>query len=255
MDRTPDHRRPSGASPSLRQTPILLALVVALAALPAPGCRSVLRPPGPWDRELDPPPFVKIAEDPDKSGDGPADDDEDDDDEPAAWPSVKDPGPDIANFPNSAFTIPRGAAQIELAPVTLSGPTDDNGPTYSTQFLLRYGLTDRLEFRIFGLGYTAVFHSAQRTTGFAPIAFDMKMNLWDESDNHLIPAVGLEIYLLTEFGSPAFRSGLQPAISLLFDHTLPFDINFEWNVGLNGAEAPIFGGDETNGPINLFHGP
>ena len=55
----------------------------------------------------------------------------------------------------------------------------------------------------------------------------------------LIPAAGLEVYLQTEFGSPALRSGLQPSMSLLFDHTLPFGINFEWNVGVNGAQKPL----------------
>jgi hypothetical protein len=144
---------------------------------------------------------------------------------------------------------------IELAPVALSGPTDNNGPNYSTQFLLRYGLTDRLELRLFGLGFFEVFHSPQRTTGFAPPAVDMKTNLWRESKNHLIPAAGLEVYLQTEFGSPALRSGLQPAISLLFDHTLPFGFNLEWNVGLNGAQKPLNSNDTPNGPINLVHGP
>src|SRR6185437_12123075 len=204
----------------------------------------------PDDRELEPPPFAKLHDDPDEdraggpngddaasAGDAPgapagpgmgANDVEDDDgDEDAeTWPNVQDPGPDMANFPNSAYTIPRNAMHIELAPVTLSGPTDNNGPNYATQFLLRYGLTDRLELRMFGLGYFAVFNSPQRTTGFAPPAFDLKTNLWRESKNHLIPATGLEVYVQTEFGSPALRSGVQPAISLLFDHTLPLGVNF-----------------------------
>ena len=97
--------------------------------------------------------------------------------------------------------------QLELAPVTLSGPTDNNGPNYSTQFLLRYGLTDRLELRMFGIGFFEIFHSPQRTTGFAPLAVDMKTNLWRESKNHWIPAAGLEVYLQTEFGSPALGRG------------------------------------------------
>ena len=158
--------------------------------------------------------------------------------------------------PTAPITIPRNAVQFELAPVTLSGPTDNNGPNYSTQYLLRYGLTDRLELRMFGLGFFEVFHSSQRTTGFAPLAVDMKTNLWRESKNHWIPAAGLEVYLQTEFGSPALRSGLQPSMSLLFDQTLPFGVNFEWNVGVNGAQKPFtLKHDLPNGPINHYHGP
>jgi hypothetical protein len=240
---------------------LLFAVVLAPGCLSTPAGRVVDRkyddPPflgqhkGP---AVEPPPGEESIDEPGPAGGG-GEGDADPDPDPDRWPNVQDPGPDIANFPNSAFTIPRGAAHVEFAPVTLSGPNDNNGPTYSTQYLLRYGLTDRLEFRIFGLGYTAVFNTPQRTTGFAPPSFDFKMNLWDESKNHLIPAAGLEVYLQTEFGSPAFRSGLQPAISLLFDHTLPYDINFEWNVGLNGAEQPLAPGEDPNGPINLFHGP
>jgi hypothetical protein len=233
-------------------------VLLTIAALQATGCQALLRNVGPADREYDAAPFSKeAATQGDSKGDqdeAPGDED-DGDDEPAHWPNIEDPGPDMANFPNSAFTIPRGAVHVEVAPVSLSGPTDDNSPVYSTQFLLRYGVTERLEFRIFGLGYTSVFNGSQNTTGFAPPAFDFKMNLWDESKNHLIPAVGLEVYLQTEFGSPAFRSGLQPAMTLLFDHSLPFDFEFEWNVGVNGAEAPLFSGNEANGPINLVHGP
>jgi hypothetical protein len=254
-----------------------------LAPLLALGCRSTPRVIDPDDRELEPPPFAlhfqgkgaDSADDepgkkdglksyyrddaPDESGpdgDGAGDGDGDDDSEPESWPNVQDPGPDMANFPNSAFTIPRGAAHIEFSPVTLSGPTDNNGPNYSTQFLLRYGLTDRLEVRMFGIGFFALFNSPQKTTGFAPIAFDMKTNLWRESRNHLIPAAGLEVYLQTEFGSPALRSGLQPGLSLLFDHTLPLNINFEWNIGVNGAEKPIGRlHDSPNGPLNFVHTP
>ena len=159
----------------------------------------------------------------------------------------------MANFPNSAFTIPRGAFQVEFAPLALSGPSDDTGPTYSTQFLLRYGLTDHLELRLFGLGFTAILRGPQRTTGFSPIAFDLKANLWDESENHLIPAVGLEAYIQTIYGSPVFRSGTQPALSLLFDHTLPKGFNFEWNVGFNGAQAQVRDNNDINGPINTVH--
>jgi hypothetical protein len=156
------------------------------------------------------------------------------------WPNAQDPGPDLANFPNSAFVIPKGKFYVELAPSGFSGPTDDTGPMFNTDFLLRYGLTRKAEFRIFGQGYSNVFRGQGRASGFAPIGFDLKMNLWDLSDEVLfLPSVGVEGYVLTEFGSSAFNAGVQPSLSLLFDHTLPGEINVEWNIGLSaGQEDP-----------------
>jgi hypothetical protein len=211
-------------------------------ALP-PGFRKV-------DRKLNKPPFHEHFEGRHPWWD---DDEEDEAEEPESWPNAQSPGPDMANFPNSAFTIPRGAFQVEFAPLALSGPSDDTGPSYSTQFLLRYGLTDHLELRLFGLGFAAILRGPQRTTGFSPIAFDLKANLWDESEDHLIPAVGLEAYVQTIYGSPVFRSGTQPALSLLFDHTLPKGFNFEWNVGFNGAQSQVRDNNDINGPINTVH--
>jgi hypothetical protein len=261
--------------PSERATPrrgrLGASLLAAIAIGLAPGCQTVSRPIPEDDRKLDPPPFAKTlggakdeehnkGEDQDKdkndqegAPDKPAGGDKDS--ESASWPNIRDPGPDMANFPNSAFTIPRGAVHIEFAPVTLAGATNSNAANYTTQFLVRYGLTEHFELRVFGLGFTAL-SPPQRTTGFAPPAIDLKANLWGESENHLIPAAGLEVYVLTEWGSPALRSGMQPAMSLLFDHTLPLDINLEWNIGFNGAQAPLFARDRTpNGPINTFQGP
>lgn len=221
---------------------------MAVVVLAAVGCASLGDEQPRDDPNYDMAPFARLMGETRQ-------DEEADEAEPQTWPNVQDPGPDLANFPNSVYTVPRNAFHVEWSPVTLNGPSDDSGPSYSTQYLVRFGLTDRLELRTFGLGYTAVFDGPQRTTGFAPIAFDLKMNLWEESSNHLIPAAGLEVYLQTEFGSPAFRGGTQPGIILLFDHTLPGEINFEWNVGLNGAEAQLLEGGDLNGPINTVQGP
>jgi hypothetical protein len=258
------------------------SLLAAAAVGLAIGCQTVSRPIPENDRRLDPPPFAKTlggardedAQDKDKDQDkdqhkdkgqaqpkdctpgetAGAGADSDSDSEPATWPNIRDPGPDMANFPNSAFTIPRGAVHIELAPLTLAGATDSNAANYTTQFLLRYGLTEHFELRVFGPGFTKL-SPPQKTTAFAPPAIDMKANLWGESENHLIPATGLEVYIVTEWGSPALRSGMQAAMSLLFDHTLPLGINFEWNVGFNGAQKPLFVKDNSpNGPYNTYHG-
>ena len=69
--------------------------------------------------------------------------------------SIRDPGPDTANYPNSPNTIPRGAVYLETSPVLYTGGiTNLQPPIYNTEFLLRMGLTDRVEFRLFSNGFT-----------------------------------------------------------------------------------------------------
>lgn len=162
--------------------------------------------------------------------------------EPAAsWPNAQDPGPDLANFPNAAFTIPKGAFHFEFAPFSLYGPDNDSPNTYNTQFLLRYGLTDRVELRLFGNGYESLYNGSPRKparSGLAPLSFDFKVNFWNQPDDVLwLPSMGLEVFVQTEFASPGFRQGTQPGLSLLLDHALPMGFQFEWNVGLNSTLA------------------
>lgn len=171
-----------------------------------------------------PPPEEESAEFPDEPRDPDA-------------PDVRDPGPDTANFPNSAFTLPQGRAYVEVSPVFLSGPSAGTAKGYNAEFLLRYGLTDRVELRLFGDGPT-VERGQFAGKGFAPISWDLKMNLWQENRKYCVPAVGLEVFLLTASGSKSLNQGTQPGINLLFDHTLPYGFQLEWNVGLVGDPSP-----------------
>jgi hypothetical protein len=167
---------------------------------------------------------------------------EDADDDPpkrrrVTRPDIREPGPDTANFPNSPFTLPQGRAYIETSPVFISGPSRGTPPTYNAEFLIRYGLTDRVELRLFGNGPT--FETGPLgSNGFGPLAWDIKTNLWKENKDYHIPAVGLEVFLLTASGSKRLNQGTQPSITLLFGHTLPFGIVLEWNVGLVGDPSP-----------------
>jgi hypothetical protein len=145
------------------------------------------------------------------------------------------PGPDTANFPNSAFTVPKGRVYIESSPGSFFGKSRSFPAQYNWEFLIRYGLTDDLEFRLFSPGYSATM-SRPRTTGFSPLTFDFKYHMWDENLEKHIPAVGAEIYIQTPFGSNFFNGGTQPSIALLLDHTLPFDVLLEHNFGLTGIQ-------------------
>jgi hypothetical protein len=152
-------------------------------------------------------------------------------------PDIANPGPDLANFPNSAFTLPAGRAYLEMSPFTFYGPAAGQAVQYNAEYLLRYGLTDDIELRLFGNGPSWV-GGARDTAGFAPIAFDTKIQLWTEKADYFIPAAGLEAYLLTQwFGTAPFNAGTQPSVTFNFDQSLPFDIDFEYNVGATRVQA------------------
>ncbi len=150
-------------------------------------------------------------------------------DEPQ-WPDIKNPGLDLGDYPNSAYTIPACACQIEFTPFSIMAEDEYNQPAYFTQFLLRFGLTDDVEFRILGNGFTAVYTEPQMI-GFSPIALDAKVHLWDAKREWLLPASSLEVILSTDWGTPAFCDGYQPSINLNFDLPITDTLTFECTVG------------------------
>lgn len=153
-------------------------------------------------------------------------------------PDICKPGPDTANFPNSPYTLPQGRVYVETSPVFLSGPSRGTPKSYNAEFLLRFGLTDRVELRLFSNGVTVEKQKGQPKTGMAPLAWDLKTMFWKENEKAHIPAVGLEVFLLTPSGSRHLNQGTQPSINLLFDMTLPWDFLLEWNVGVVGDPSP-----------------
>jgi hypothetical protein len=153
--------------------------------------------------------------------------------------NIRDPEPDSANFPNSAHTLAKGRLYIENSPVGFLAGAKPFPNEYQWQFLIRYGVTDQIEFRVFSNGLTAR-GSPNSTTGFSPLAFDVKMHLWDNKKKCFIPAVGAEMYIQTDLGSQAFDSGINPSVNILFDHTLPGGIEFEYNLG-TARDQTLFG--------------
>lgn len=151
---------------------------------------------------------------------------------------IRDPDPDTANFPNGAYTLPKGRLYIENSPVGFYGPSRTSAAQYNWEYLFRYGLTDNLEFRIFSNGLTAT-QGKHGTVGASPLAFDFKVNFWEENTRYWLPAMGAEIYLQTTLGSPALDSGTQPSMALLFDQTLPLGFNLEQNFGITGNRGVL----------------
>lgn len=176
--------------------------------------------------------------------------------------SIRNPGPDLANFPNSAFTLPHGRAYVELSPVNLNTPNTGSSGSYSAGYLLRYGVIDNLELRLFSSGYTDV-RGDEGTQGLSPQVLDLKWHVLDEDGRRHLPAVGVEFALETEWASPALRQGWNPSLSFNFDQELPLGIAFEYNVGFlrqlgeNGsAQFPAMLAwafqRELFGPIDIF---
>lgn len=160
-----------------------------------------------------------------------------------AEPDITNPGADLANFPNSAFTLPEGRAYIEFSPATWYGGAPHTAPQYNTQFLLRYGVTDDIELRIFGNGVSWK-GGRQSSDGFSPIAFDTKIHLLDEDQALMVPAIGFEAYLQTELlGSQGFDQGTTGGFTFNFDQSLPLDLDLEYNFGssqISGSRGESF---------------
>lgn len=159
-----------------------------------------------------------------------------------AEPDIREPGPDTANFPNSPYTLPRGWVYLETSPLVYTTSIHDlQTTTYNWEYLLRIGLTDRVEFRLFGNGLTAAAAGlgAGATSGFSPLVFDTKIHFSDEVPEWFMPATGMEVYVQTPWGSPAFDVGTQPGIMMLFRNSLPWGIEAEWNVGVVGDQANV----------------
>lgn len=69
-------------------------------------------------------------------------------------PDISNPGSDLANFPNSAFTLPQGSAYVEVSGFSYYGRSKGSPEQYNAEFLTRYGVTDNIELRIFSNGPT-----------------------------------------------------------------------------------------------------
>ena len=158
--------------------------------------------------------------------------------------NIRDPGPDTANFPNSPYTLPRGGIYLETTPMVWTGASRPRQPaSWNWEYLLRLGVTDRFEFRLFSNGLTAsqANYGQQAFVGIAPLILDAKVHLWGEKPEYILPGAGIELYVQTDWASPQLQSGTQPGVALLFSNSLPWDIELEWNIGLGSTNGPQSG--------------
>ena len=154
--------------------------------------------------------------------------------------TIRDPGADMANYPNSAFTLPEGGFYLESTPFSYTARSGSSGPPTETgQVLLRYGLVENIELRLFYTPYEVQNKRAGSVSGSGPMAFDTKIHLWDAWEEYFIPAAGFELTITTPWlASTAFQSPTSPGFSFNFDQDLPYDIGIEYNIGATNFEDP-----------------
>jgi len=153
-------------------------------------------------------------------------------------PDISDPGPDMGDFPNSAATLKKGRSYVEQAPFTLLTKDRQSPAVYAWPFLLRYGVTDNVEFRLLGSGLVSIL-DPRGTTGFAPLVFDMKVHLWDDRMERYQPAASLEVTLQSTWGSRAFNGGTQPGLNLNLDFPFSEKTNLEMTFGYTGVQDAV----------------
>ena len=144
--------------------------------------------------------------------------------------TIRDPGPDLANYPNASYTLPQGGIYVEMSPVNFQGASINGPKLWNWEILLRYGLTDAAELRLFTQGLS-VQGPPQSTAGFGPLTFDTKIHLVEHESDHFNYSLGIEAYVQTPWGSPAFTNGTQFSFTFNVDHALPWDVAFNWNLG------------------------
>lgn len=152
---------------------------------------------------------------------------------------IKEPGPDSANFPNSAFTLPPGEVYIETSLITFQKTPSFNRQRVEGQAeqitlptLIRVGVFRDFELRLFSTTFQSEEFQGLRVNGVGPLMFDSKFHFWDQDKEQHIPAFGVQIMSQSNLGSPRFSlSQWEPAFSLNFDYELESGFELEWNVG------------------------
>ncbi len=153
----------------------------------------------------------------------------------ASEPDITNPGPDTASFPAGPFNLPKGRAYYENFPLTFEVPETSAMPSiYNWPFLLRVAMTDSVEFRLSGQGFTSTAGNTCTTKiiGFNPLNIGIKCHLWGTPDWFLAPSAGIELYLTAPLASRTFNKGTQFIINMIFGHNFSHDLTLEWNLGL-----------------------
>lgn len=145
---------------------------------------------------------------------------------------------ELASFPNSATTLPGGTWSIEWSTLSYTDGSKVTAPMGSSDVLVRYGIVDPLEFRIYTQGITAQWGS-NPAVGFSPLTFDVKARILEPVEDYpWIPALAFESALQTQLlGSAPFNSGTEPTFTLNVDQPLG-QFLFQYNLGTMRYMSP-----------------
>lgn len=150
-------------------------------------------------------------------------------------PDISEPGPDSADLPDSAYAVPPGVVYVETS---FSYTRSKGLPVrdYFTPTLVRIGVWEDFELRIASPGIIHESGADDSTTGFGPVTLGFKQNIWKEVEATGIPAFGVIAQVTVPTASSGFDDGTAiPTVFFNFDHTLPMNSYFEWNVGLSAV--------------------
>lgn len=151
---------------------------------------------------------------------------------------ISEPGPDMGDYPNSAYTLRKGRAQLEMGPLSFRTQNANNSSAYAWPFLFRYGVTNDVEFRVLGTGLTTLINPQQQTA-FSPITVDTKIHLWNDRMECFIPAVSFEASLQTQSGTTSLQAGTEPGINLNMDFPFNKTTNLEMTLGYSGQQTDL----------------
>jgi hypothetical protein len=149
-------------------------------------------------------------------------------------PSIRDPGPDFADFPNSAEVVPPGVYYMEIAPTSQWSNRPDSLQS-GLELLFRTGIVPDLELRLSGSAITIIDSDepGQDTVGSGPFGIGFKYHALDGALQWFRPAVGIEFQAVLPVASSNELNPdvVLPSGSLNLDHTLPANFSFHWNLG------------------------
>jgi hypothetical protein len=127
---------------------------------------------------------------------------------------------------------------VESGTFSLLTKDHQNPAAFASPILIRYGMTDNVEFRLLSSGLVSILDS-RGTTGLAPLVFDMKVHLWNDRMERLQPAASLEVFIQSTWGNSAFAGGTQPSLNLNLDFPLSAKTNIEMTFGYTGVQDAV----------------
>ncbi len=172
----------------------------------------------------------------------------------AGDPDVLNPGPQLPTYPTNTGTLPQGNVYLEYTPFSYEGGTPGRADGFAkgqgkfyNQFLAHIGVTDSLEVRAYGSGFSWS-EGRPSNTSFAPLSFSAVYRFWGEGEFFSeMPAFTVEASVNTQWlGNSTQNGGTNPGIQFAFSKDLWFDTNLNISLGpMRSLSNPAINGVEV----------